>query len=104
MAAIAAFWAATVWGTGSETGAGGAPGVSPQVTGSLRSTPRGSKVTMSKSSSNWLVSTLSSLGKSSMPDTPGPPGLMTSEPIRSAGSSARCRSRAMPIVVPWGVA
>ena len=41
MAAIAAFWSATVWGTGSETGAGGAPGVSPQVTGSLRSTPRG---------------------------------------------------------------
>ena len=77
-------WASSA--PGRAAAAGGAPGVSPQVTGSLRSTPRGSNMTMSKSSSRPGVSTLSSLAMSSTPDTPGPPGSITSEPMRSAGT------------------
>ena len=60
----------------------------PQETGSLRSTPRGSNMTMSKSSSSCGVRALSSLAMSSMPETPGPPGSMTSVPMRAAGTSA----------------
>jgi hypothetical protein len=48
-----AFCAAGVSGTGSGNVLGVAPDVSPHVTGSLRCTPRGSKVTMSKSSRSW---------------------------------------------------
>ena len=85
---VAACWLGVV-GTGSGRGvAVDAPGVSPQVTGSLRSTPRGSNMTMSKSSSSCGVSEASSLAMSSMPETPGPPGSITREPMRAAGSSA----------------
>ena len=104
IAAMNAFTCDGVVGAGSGRVAGAAPGVSPQVTGSLRSTPRGSNVTMSKSSSSGGVSTLSSLAMSSMPDTPGPPGSMTSEPIRSAGTSAGCRATATEMVGPLGSA
>ncbi len=90
-----------VAGTGSGNGVGGLPGVSPHVTGSLRSTPRGSNMTMSKSSSSPGVSTLNSLAMSSTPETPGPPGSMTRDPIRSAGVSARCRVTATEIVWPF---
>ena len=57
---------------------------------------------MSKSSRSPGVSAASSLGKSSIPDTPGPPGLITNDPIRFAGTSARCRSTAIPMVGPPG--
>ena len=83
-AMVAACWLA-VTGAGSD---GALPVSVPHVTGSLRSTPRGSNMTMSKSSSSWGVSTLSSLAMSLMPETPGPPGSMTSDPMRAAGSSA----------------
>src|ERR1019366_667267 len=82
MLAIIDFCAAASCGTGSGNGPGAAPGVSPHVTGSLRCTPRGSNVTTSKSSSSCGVSVSSSLTKSSIPDTPGPPGLMTNDPLR----------------------
>ena len=77
------------------------PGL-PQVTGSLRCTPRGSKSTMSKSSSSCGVSALSSLAMSSIPDTPGPPGSMTRDPMRAAGSSAGWRATAIGMVGPSG--
>ena len=102
-----ASWAAGVLGTGSGNG----PGVdAPEedtlaalhVTGLLRSTPRGSNSTMSKRASNSGVSTLSSAGRSLTPDTPGPPGSMTRDPIRAAGSVARCMDTAMVIVPDWG--
>ena len=102
-ATVAASWLGVV-GTGSGCVVGGAPGVSPQVTGSLRSTPRGSNITMSKSSSSSGVSERSSLAMSSMPDTPGPPGSTTSDPIRAAGSSAGCRATAIGMVGPFGSA
>ena len=50
------------------------------------------------------MSTLSSLAMSSMPDTPGPPGSITSEPMRAAGSSAGWRATAMGMVGPVGSA
>ena len=84
-------------GVGSD---GALPVAGPQVTGSLRSTPRGSNSTMSKSSSSCGVSESSSLVMSSMPDTPGPPGSMTSDPMRAAGSSAGWRATAMGMVGP----
>ncbi len=106
---------AACWLSVDGTGSGGAlalplplpvppPVPTPQETGSLRSTPRGSNMTMSKSSSSCGVSTLSSLAMSSMPDTPGPPGSMTSEPMRAAGSSAGWRATAMGMVGPVGSA
>ena len=98
-----ACWAAGVVGTGS-TGGPDAPDPLPpeQVTGLLRSTPRGSYETMSKRSSSSGVSTDNSLGRSSMPDVPGPPGLMTSDPMRSDGTSAGCRATAISMVGPSG--
>jgi hypothetical protein len=92
--------ALAVVGTGSGMAVGGAPGVSPQVTGSLRSTPRGSNMTTSKSSSRPGVSALSSLAMSSTPETPGPPGSITSDPMRAAGAFAWCRATAMETVWP----
>ncbi len=74
-----------------------------QLTGLLRCTPRGSKETMSKRSSSPGVSTDSSLGRSSIPEVPGPPGLMTIDPIRSDGSSAGCRATAICRVGPSGL-
>jgi hypothetical protein len=74
----------------------------PHATGALRPTPRGSKETMSKRSSSPAVSTLSSFRRSSIPDEPGPPGLMTREPIRCDGSAAGRRSRAILIIRPSG--
>ena len=95
---VAACWLG-VTGTGSD---GALPVSEPQVTGSLRSTPRGSNMTMSKSSSSCGVSALSSLAMSSMPDTPGPPGSMTSDPMRAVGSSAGCRATETGMVGPSG--
>ncbi len=88
-----------VVGAGSE---GALPAEAPQLTGSLRSTPRGSKSTMSKSSRSCGVSASSSFAMSSMPETPGPPGSMTSDPMRAAGSSAGWRATAMGMVGPFG--
>ena len=102
-AMVAASWPGVV-GTGSASALGGLPAFSPHVTGSLRSTPRGSKSTMSKSASSWGVSALSSLAMSSTPETPGPPGSMTSDPIRAPGTSAGCRATAIGIVGPFGCA
>ena len=82
--------------------AGPLPVATPQLTGSLRSTPRGSKSTMSKSSRSCGVSALSSFAMSSMPETPGPPGSMTSDPRRAAGTSAGWRATAMGMVGPLG--
>ena len=73
-----------------------------QVTGLLRPTPLGSNETMSNRSSSSGVSTDSSLGRSSIPDAPGPPGLITSDPIRSEGTSAGWRARAICRVGPSG--
>ena len=82
-----ACWAAAVVGAGSGSALVVSEGTpfEPQVTGSLRWTPRGSNETMSKSSRSPGVSTLSSFGRSLMPDPPGPPGLITSEPISLRG-------------------
>ena len=73
-----------------------------QVTGLLRWTPLGSKETMSKRSRRPGVSTESSLWRSSIPESPGPPGLITSEPIRAEGSPAGWRATAIWMVVPSG--
>ncbi len=90
-------WPSSDWTAAAPTGTGSGRSVAvvdvplgelPQVTGSLRWTPRGSKDTTSKSSSTVAVITDSSLARSLMPDTPGPPGLTTSDPIRWAGASA----------------
>ena len=82
---VAAFWLGVPGGVGRAR----CPWRSPQVTGSLRSTPRGSNSTMSKSSSSCGVSEPSSLAMSSMPETPGPPGSMTSDPMRGRGVLGR---------------
>lgn len=102
-----ASWAPTVLGTGSGNGPGvdGAEGVALaelQRTGLLRSTPRGSNSTMSKRAWSWAVSTPNSAGRSLTPDPPGPPGSITRDPIRWAGSVARCMARAIWIVPNWG--
>ena len=99
-AIVAACWIG-VAGAGSD---GALPVAVPQLTGSLRSTPRGSNSTMSKSSSSCGVRELSSLAMSSMPETPGPPGSITSDPMRVAGSSAGWRATAMGMVGPAGCA
>ncbi len=99
-AMVAACWLG-VAGAGSDRAP---PVAGPQVTGSLRSTPRGSNRTMSKSSSSGCVREVSSLAMSSIPDTPGPPGSMTSDPMRVAGSSAGWRATAMGMVGPAGCA
>ena len=105
--AAAARWAAAVVGTGSMSGPLEPGGAEPDpgalhATGLLRPTPRGSNETMSKRSRTSGVSTDSSLGRSSMPDPPGPPGLMTRDPIRSAGASAGWRATAIWMTVPPG--
>ena len=86
------------------TGSGDGPEVTgPQLTGLLRSTPRGSNATMSKSSSRTVGMTLSSFSMSLTPDVPGPPGLMTKDPMRAAGSLAGRRSTAIWMVGPSGL-
>jgi hypothetical protein len=97
---VAACWLG-VTGVGSD---GPLPDALPHVTGSLRWTPRGSNSTMSKSSSSWGVSALSSFDMSLIPETPGPPGSMTSDPMRAPGSSAGWRATAMEMVGPSGCA
>ena len=67
-----------------------------QRTGVLRPTPRGSKPTMSKRSrmaAGKIV--VASCRTKSTPDPPGPPGLVTSEPMRRARSVAGSRMRLM---------
>ena len=78
------------------------PPVAAESTGLLRPTPRGSNETMSNRSSSPGERTDSSLARSSIPELPGPPGLITSEPIRSVGISAGCRATAICRVGPSG--
>ncbi|CAM5632001.1 hypothetical protein SALBM217S_00418 [Streptomyces griseoloalbus] len=75
---------------------------SSQVTGALRPTPRGSKLTRSyrvrRVAYSWP-----NAGSVVTPEPPGPPKLKISEPIRSLpGPLDRTRIRARPMVSPSG--
>ena len=66
--------------------------------------PRGSHETMSKRFCSVAVRERSSAGRSLTPEFPGPPGLMSSDPIRVAGVRAGLRARARVSVGPSGSA
>ncbi|CAB5041387.1 unannotated protein [freshwater metagenome] len=106
------FWSATallsssaVSGERSPASCSSAAASSRHSTGELAATPRGSKETKS----NALVSSEGKAAaaevRNSRPDPPGPPGLMTSEPIRSdADPVDGWRMRASSVVGPEGLA
>ena len=73
-----------------------------QSTAVLAPTPRGSKPTRSNVRRSRRARRRAADERNSIPDPPGPPGLNTSEPIRSSGSAAGTRASAMSIVAPSG--
>ena len=64
----------------------------------LLPTPRGSKPTMSKRSRISLGNPSAAALANETPDAPGPPGLISSDPIRWLGSAAGMRTSEMPSV------
>ena len=73
-----------------------------QSTGELSPVPRGSNPTTSKCSSSGWPRTCDPAAANVVPGSPGPPGLITSEPSRDPGSAAGTLSRDSPIVRPDG--
>ncbi len=71
-------------------------------TGELCPVPRGSKPTMSNRAFTPVETRPSRSGRASTPEAPGPPGLISSEPMRRPWSVARRRFKAMPIWRPPG--
>jgi hypothetical protein len=65
-------------------------------------TPRGSKPTTSKRRSTSSGRVSAEPIAASAPEAPGPPGLMTSEPIRSVCWAQRARTRNSGSVSPCG--
>ena len=75
-----------------------------QSTGADSPVPRGSKPTTSKWSVSGDRKTWPACSAYDVPGAPGPPGLTTSEPTRSDGSSAESRSTSSSMVAPPGSA
>ncbi|ARX89413.1 hypothetical protein SMD44_08900 [Streptomyces alboflavus] len=69
--------------------------------GLLPATPRGSKETMSKRSRIFLLkSSAAPSWRNCTPDSPGPPGLNTSDPMRLAERAVSARATGRTNVLP----
>ena len=74
-----------------------------RIVGSLSPTPRGSKPTTSKRRPTSVeASDVERYAAVWMPEAPGPPGLITSDPMRSGEAGAAWRSTAIVPVRPCG--